>query len=167
MDITIRPASLSDADAVAAIEGRCFPPAEAAGKDQFLQRLAAFKHTFLAAEKDGRLIGFINGCTTAQDELTDDLYASTALHDDDGPNVMVFGLDVVPEEQHRGVAAALMKAYIDGARKRRRKRIILTCKEGLIAFYEQFGYQCRGRSRSAHGGAVWYDMVLDLQDHTD
>mgnify|MGYP002237326843 CR=1 FL=1 len=97
-------------EAVTAIEAACFPAAEAATEESFRQRLAAFTHSFLIAEKDGKPIGFINGCVTDKDELTDDLYESTALHDDDAPNVMVFGLDVIPQEQHQGFAAALMKA---------------------------------------------------------
>lgn len=162
MNIAIRAAAPADLDCVTAIEATCFPAAEAATRDSLGQRLAAFKHSFLVAEKDGRVIGFINGCVTAKDELTDDLYESTALHDDSAPNVMVFGLDVLPEEQHQGVAAALMKAYIHAAAQRRKEKIILTCKERLIHFYEQFGYECRGKSNSTHGGAVWYDMVLSL-----
>lgn len=162
MDIVIRPAEPTDLEAVTAIEAACFPAAEAATEESFRQRLAAFTHSFLIAEKDGRPIGFINGCVTNKDELTDDLYESTALHDDDAPNVMVFGLDVIPQEQHQGFAAALMKAYIEKAESRRKKQIILTCKERLIPFYEQFGYECHGKSQSTHGGAVWYDMVLSL-----
>ena len=162
MEIAIRAATPADLDCVTAIEAACFPVAEAATRHSLQQRLDAFRYSFLVAEKEGKVIGFINGCVTAKDELTDDLYESTALHDDAAPNVMVFGLDVLPEEQHHGVAAALMKAYIDAAKTRDKKKIILTCKERLIHFYEQFGYECRGRSGSTHGGAVWYDMVLPL-----
>ena len=89
MDIVIRPAAPTDLKAVTAIEAACFPAAEAATEESFRQRLAAFTYSFLIAEKDGRPIGFINGCVTNKDELTDDLYESTALHDDDAPNVMV------------------------------------------------------------------------------
>ena len=38
--------------------------------------------------------------------------------------------------------------------------MILTCKEELIPYYEQFGFENRGLSASVHGGAAWYDMVL-------
>ncbi len=163
MDITIRPARLDDLDSVAAIEAACFPPAEAAGRGSLGERLAAFCHSFLVAEKEGRLVGFINGCVTAQRILTDDLYASTARHNDDAPNVMVFGLDVLPEEQHQGIAAQLMQAYIALARSRHKALITLTCKQRLVPFYEQFGYVCEGKSQSTHGGAAWYDMTVYLQ----
>lgn len=158
----IRKATTQDIDAVAAIEAICFPPAEAAGREAIAQRIAAFTNTFLVAERDGAVVGFINGCVTNQDTLTDDLYESTRLHDDRAANVMVFGLDVIPSQQHQGIAKALMNEYIAVARRNHKNKIILTCKDHLVSFYESFGYVCRGKSASTHGGAVWYDMVLVL-----
>ena len=32
----------------------------------------------------------------------------------------------------------------------------------LIPFYEQFGFQNLGISKSTHGGVVWYDMLLNI-----
>lgn len=162
MSSIIRKATTQDIDAVAAIEAICFPPAEAAGREAIAQRIAAFTNTFLVAERDGAVVGFINGCVTNQDTLTDDLYESTRLHDDRAANVMVFGLDVIPSQQHQGIAKALMNEYIAAARRNDKKKIILTCKDHLVSFYEGFGYVCRGKSASTHGGAVWYDMVLVL-----
>ena len=43
------------------------------------------------------------------------------------------------------------------------KGCILTCKEKLIGFYEKFGYVNLGISDSKHGGAVWYDMILEFK----
>ncbi len=162
MNVTIRPACTADLDVVAAIENACFPAAEAATRESLKERLAAFRHSFLIAEKEGRPVGFINGCVTAQRILTDDLYESTALHDDGAANMMVFGLDVVPKEQHQGIAAQLMQAYIALAQKRHKALITLTCKKRLIPFYEQFGYVCEGQSASTHGGVVWYNMTTYL-----
>lgn len=162
MPIMIRPACAADLDAVAAIENACFPAAEAATRDSLKERLAAFRHSFLIAEKEGKPVGFINGCVTAQHILTDDLYESTKLHDDDAANMMVFGLDVLPQEQHQGIAVQLMQAYIAIAKKRHKALITLTCKDRLIPFYEQFGYVCEGQSVSTHGGAVWYTMTVYL-----
>lgn len=163
MPITIRPAGTADLDAVAAIEEACFPAAEAATRESLKERLAAFRHSFLIAEKDGIPVGFINGCVTAQRILTDDLYESTVHHDDTAANVMVFGLDVIPKEQHHGIAAQLMQAYIALAKEWHKALITLTCKKRLIPFYEQFGYVCEGKSTSIHGGAVWYNMTMYLK----
>lgn len=64
--------------------------------------------------------------------------------------------------RRRGVAAALMNRMIETARERGKKGLILTCKDRLIHYYEKFGYVNLGLSRSVHGGAVWYDMILEF-----
>ena len=55
-----------------------------------------------------------------------------------------------------------MEAMIETAGKQGRKGLILTCKDRLIGYYEKFGYVNMGVSKSVHGGAVWYDMVLEF-----
>ena len=55
-----------------------------------------------------------------------------------------------------------MMEMIEKARAENRRGVILTCKEKLIPFYEQFGFVSHGLSASVHGGAAWYDMVLDF-----
>ena len=52
---------------------------------------------------------------------------------------------------------------IRAAGEKGRKGLILTCKERLLGFYERFGYRNLGVSASVHGGAVWYDMILELR----
>ena len=65
MDITIRPVRPEDLDGVARLEAACFPPAEAAGKEEFARRIAAFPECFLVAESaQGEIIGMINGAVT-------------------------------------------------------------------------------------------------------
>ena len=62
----------------------------------------------------------------------------------------------------RGAAPLLMRAFIEKARAEGRRGLILTCKERLIHYYEQFGFVNMGVSASEHGGAVWYDMTLEF-----
>lgn len=166
MEITIRAARRADLNRVVYIEQQCFPKAEAATYERLSERIHVFVHSFFVAEKKGEVIGFINGCVTKQRKLTDDLYESTMFYDDKADYQMVFGLDVLPSEQHQGIAKMLMKAYIAAAHERNKKAVILTCKKHLIPFYKQFGYTCEGRSGSLHGGAVWYDMILLLHEKT-
>ncbi|RKJ05829.1 GNAT family N-acetyltransferase [bacterium D16-54] len=162
MDIIIRQVMPEDLDAVARVEAVCFPEAEAAARASFAQRIQAFPESFFVAEKDGQIVGFINGCVTDERMIRDEMFEDTAYHKPDGAYQSIFGLDVAPEWQHRGLAGDLMKHLIEDARKRGRKGLILTCKEHLIGFYERFGYRSLGVSQSVHGGAVWYDMILEL-----
>jgi len=164
--LTIRPAKAEDITRIAEIEALCFPADEAASLTTLTERFEAFPENFLVAELGGRLIGFINGCATSSPVIYDDLYHGTGLHEPDGPNLTVFGIDVDPAYQRRGVAADLMRHYIDKAAFEGRRTIILTCKAHLIHYYATFGFISSGISDSTHGGAVWYDMALAIKGFT-
>lgn len=163
-DYTIRFARPEDLGALARVEAECFPAAEAAGLDSFKARLAAFPESFLVAESagDGRIIGFINGAVTDARTISDEMFEDAGLHNATGAYQSIFGLDVIEAYRCRGVAAALMNRMIETARERGKKGLILTCKDRLIHYYERFGYVNLGVSASVHGGAVWYDMILEF-----
>ncbi|MCI6886583.1 MAG: GNAT family N-acetyltransferase [Lachnospiraceae bacterium] len=162
MDIRIRQVTPEDLDAVTHVEAVCFPEAEAATRESLEQRIAAFPESFFVAEKDGEIIGFINGCVTDERTIRDEMFEDAGLHNPNGAYQSIFGLDVLPEYQHHGLASRLMRHLIADAREKGRKGLILTCKDRLIGFYETFGYRSLGISASVHGGAVWYDMILEL-----
>ena len=149
-DIKIIQASPADLDAVTAVEAVCFPAAEAAGRQSFAHRLAAFPESFFLAVHDGQIIG------------RDEMYEDSSLHDPEGAYQSIFGLDVLPEYRNCGIAALLMEHMIGDARAKGRRGLILTCKDRLIHYYEKFGYKNMGVSASVHGGAVWYDMLLEF-----
>ena len=60
----IRQARPDDLPAIAALEARGFPPAEAASPESFAARFAVFPHCFFVAEDAGVIVGHINGCMT-------------------------------------------------------------------------------------------------------
>ena len=163
MTYTIRPVRPSDLAAVTEVEAICFPAAEAAAEESFKARIAAFPECFFVAESGGTIIGFINGCATDSETIHDEMYENSACHKPDGAYQSIFGLDVIPDCRFQGIAAALMNHMIEDAKKKGRKGLILTCKDRLIGFYETFGYRNLGVSESVHGGAVWYDMILELE----
>ena len=157
----IRNVTMSDLNAVTALEAVCFPPAEAAPEKAFAYRIAAFPERFFVAEQDGAIIGMINGCASSQEAITDDLFEPQG-HEPGAKNQMIFGLAVDPRYQRQGIGAALMEHLIGYCKDTAMKKLILTCKQEKIRYYEKFGYENKGVSVSNHGGAVWYDMVLTL-----
>lgn len=162
MDVLIRPVRMEDLDDVSRVEAACFPEAEAAARSSFLQRIRTFPESFFVAESAGEIIGFINGCVTNRTTIRDEMFEDAGYHEPSGAYQSIFGLDVLPQWQHQGIASRLMRHLIEDARKNGRAGLILTCKDRLIGFYEQFGYQNLGISESVHGGAVWYDMILEF-----
>ena len=163
IDFIIRPVITEDLDMVTEVEAICFPAAEAATRESFAQRIATFPESFFVAEHDGKIIGFINGCVTEERTIRDEMFEDSSLHNPKGQYQSIFGLDVIPEYQRQGIAAELMNHLIENARTKGRKGLILTCKDRLIHYYAKFGYKNLGVSASVHGGAVWYDMLLEFE----
>jgi Acetyltransferases len=158
----IRQASIEDLDSVAKVEEICFPEAEAAARESLEQRIKTFSESFFVAETEEKVIGFINGCVTNKTTIHDELYKDSSLHIPNGDYQTIFGLDVIPEYRNQGIAAQLMNHMIKVSKEEGRKGVILTCKERLIHYYEKFGYANKGVSNSVHGGAEWYDMILEF-----
>ncbi len=165
--IEVRTATIDDAEALAQVESASFPPAEACSLDNFKKRLSVFADYFLVLEDEGKICGLIDGMVTDQQTITDDLYEDAGLHNPKGAWQSVFGLAVIPQKRHQGYASLLMMEMIEKAREEKRRGVILTCKEKLIPFYEQFGFVNKGLSASVHGGAAWYDMVLDFESQPE
>lgn len=160
--MVIRKAKLEDLEAIAQIESICFPKEEAANKSQIKERLTAFCNHFFVAMIENEIVGFINGMVSDSDVIYDEMYENVSLHNENGKWQSIFGLDVLPANQHQKIATKLMESMIEDAKSAGREGLILTCKEHLVGFYETFGYVCYGKSQSTHGGAVWYDMRLTI-----
>ncbi len=162
--MVIRTGTVEDLDAVAAVEAECFPPAEAATRDEFAERLRIYGNHFLLMFDGDKLIAFIDGFVTDEPDLTDEMYEKAEMHDENGRWQMIFGLNTLPAYRNRGCAAGLIRQMITDARAQARAGLVLTCKDTLIPYYSKFGFVSEGRSeKSVHGGAVWYQMRLTFQ----
>ena len=68
----------------------------------------------VAVDKDmGKLAGFLNGLATDQEHLTDDFFTDAQKHDLEGSNIMLLGLDVLPEYRGQGLARKLVEEYLE------------------------------------------------------
>ena len=105
----IRTASMADLAAVAAVEGACFPAAEAATEKDFAARLAVYpNHFWLLEEDDGTLVSFVNGLVTDEPLLRDEMYADASLHNEHGVWQMIFGVNTLPQYRRRGLAGQVL-----------------------------------------------------------
>ena len=157
----IRTAVMSDLDAVASVEAECFPPAEAATKEEFAERLRYYGDYFWLMFEDEKLIAFVDGFVTDEKDLTDEMYEKASMHNENGAWQMIFGVNTLPEYRKRGYAGELIRRAIADARQQSRKGLVLTCKERLIAYYAKFGFVDEGVSeKSTHGNVRWHQMRL-------
>lgn len=158
----IRNATVADLEALTAVEAACFPPAEAATREDFAARLAVYPNHFWLLEEDGKLLSFVNGMVTDEPTIRDEMFADASLHDPHGAWQAIFGVNTLPDYRRRGLAGQVLRQVITDAKAQGRRGCILTCKDALIHYYESFGFRTLGVSASVHGGAVWYDMTLEF-----
>ncbi|WP_455684250.1 GNAT family N-acetyltransferase [Thomasclavelia sp.] len=160
----IRKATIKDLDEITKIEEICFPETEAASKECFRNRLLVYPDYFWLLEENNKIVTFINGMVTDEETINDKMFENPNLHNSKGDWQAIFGVNTLPEYRNRGLAKILMRKVIEDARKQKRKGCILTCKYSLIPYYEKFGYVNKGVSNSVHGGAIWYDMILEFKN---
>ena len=150
----------------AEIEKICFPPNEACSYEHMEKRVDKAPELFLVAEdrSTGRIAGFLNGLATDREHLTDDFFTDAEVHDPKGKNIMLLGLDVLPEYRCQGLARELMRQYLEREKQKGRKRVVLTCLPDKIRMYEKFGFEDHGIGESVWGGEAWYEMSSILNE---
>lgn len=157
----IRTATIDDLDAVTAVEAECFPPAEAATREEFEERLRIYGNHFWLMFDGERLISFVDGFVTDEPDLTDEMFADATLHNENGAWQMIFGVNTIPSERKKGYAGQLIERAIADAKAQGRKGLVLTAKEAKVHYYAKFGFVNEGISKNSnHGGAEWYQMRL-------
>ena len=87
-------------------------------------RVAGIADLFLVAidKENGKMAGFLNGLATDDEILKDEFFTDASLHNPEGKNVMLLGLDVLPEYRSQGLArdwyASISKENVGGEEKR-------------------------------------------------
>ena len=156
----LRTATARDLDALTAVEAACFPAAEAATREELAERLRAYGDHFWLLFDGETLVSFVDGMLTDLPDLTDEMYADTSFHDENGAWQMIFGVNTLPAYRKQGFAGRLLERAIADAKAQGRKGLVLTCKDRLVHYYAKFGFVNEGVSESVHGGVTWYQMRL-------
>lgn len=165
MEFEFRTIHRNEAEETIRIEAICFPPNEACKREHMVPRIEAASDVFwVAVDKEtGHVAGFINGIATNETSFRDEFFTDASLHDPQGENLMICGLDVLPEYRNHGLARELVQSYAE-RETNRRKRLVLTCLENLVPMYQKFGFYDLGISASQWGGEEWHEMEMKLGD---
>lgn len=158
---TIRKEESSQA---ARIEMICFPPNEACSKEMIVSRIERVPELFLVAEDrgTGELAGFLSGLATNESVFRDDFFSDAGLYDPNGTNIMLLGLDVLPDYRGQGLARELMYEYLRRECKKGTRSVRLTCLPAKIEMYKKMGFYDEGVSQSTWGGEKWHEMSCVL-----
>lgn len=153
----IRP---EETDQAVMIEQICFPPNEACSEAHMRERIEKAPELFLVAEEkeSGKIAGFLNGLSTNEETFRDEFFTDADLYEPEGKNVMLLGLDVLPEYRGQGLARELVGQYRMRERKNGREALILTCLQAKVEMYKRMGFCDRGIANSSWGGEQWHEM---------
>lgn len=148
------------------IEQICFPPNEACSREHMTERINGAPELFLVAvdKNTGLIAGFFNGIATNEEEFRDEFFTDITLHNPEGKNVMLLGLDVLPEYRMQGLARELVRRYVERERLNNRKKAILTCLESKVEMYKKMGFIDDGIANSTWGGEAWHQMSLYIDN---
>ena len=157
----IRP---EETDQAIRIEQICFPPNEACSAGAMTERIARIPELFLVAvdKGTGRLAGFLNGVSTKESRFRDEFFTDIQLCDSDGMNIMLLGLDVLPEYRRQGLARKIVAQYCRRERDKGKRMLFLTCLPAKVEMYKRFGFMDRGIANSSWGGEEWHEMTFRL-----
>lgn len=161
---TFRDIMQSEAEQAVEIERICFPPHEACSEKMMRERVKVVPELFLTAvdKNTGKIAGFLNGIATDEEVFRDEFFTDASIHDPAGKNIMLLGLDVLPEHRMQGLAREIMSRYLERERGKGRKKVLLTCLEAKVEMYEKMGFRDEGISGSAWGGEEWHEMSCSL-----
>ena len=157
--ISLRNVQPSDLEQLTLIENEGFSIEEAATKAAFIERIQLIPDTFIVAEKEGAILGYINGPIIDQPYITDNLFEKIKENPKRGGYQSILGLAVAKRARKQGIAKGLIEKIEELSKVNERKGITLTCKQELVSFYEKYGFVNHGISESQHGGVTWYNMV--------
>ena len=159
--MNIRHATKHDVSAISEVEAKCFPPSEAASEKAFTERIENYGNHFWLMYENDKLIAFVDGFVTDESDLTDEMFANAAMHNENGAWQMIFGVNTLPEYRNNGYASELLRRAVDEAREQGRKGVVLTCKDKLLPFYARLEFVDEGiTDKSTHGNAVWHQMRI-------
>ena len=149
-----------EADQVIEIENICFPPNEACSPKSMTERVSRAKETFLVAvdKETGKIAGFLNGLATDEEAFRDEFFTDITVHNPEGKNIFLLGLDVRPEYRRQGLAREIMNQYVKREQANGRKMLKLTCLEQKVEMYKKMGYKDEGISASVWGDEEWHEM---------
>lgn len=153
-----------EAEEAAEVERICFPPNEACSKEHMIARIAVASDLFMVAidRETGKIAGFLNGIATDEHQFKDEFFTDAKNHKADGKNIMLLGLDVLPEYRKQGLGGELVYNYCRREQARGRMRLVLTCLANKVKMYTKFGFRDMGESASVWGGEKWHEMDIIL-----
>lgn len=163
MKIKYRQVKPEDLEAIVNLEAEAFDMNKERTRLDMIGRIQNYPDTFLVAEdeENNQVVGHIFGPAFAKRYIEDEIYFKNHPNHQEDKYQMILSLAVVQEYRHHGIATQLLAELAEVAKNQGRDALSLTCKDELISFYENNGYQNEGKTQDLPGETM-YNMVKEI-----
>lgn len=163
MKIKYRQVKPEDLEAIVNLEAEAFDMNKERTCLDMIGRIQNYPDTFLVAEdeENNQVVGHIFGPAFAKRYIEDEIYFKNHPNRQEDKYQMILSLAVVQEYRHHGIATQLLAELAEVAKNQGRDALSLTCKDELISFYENNGYQNEGKTQDLPGETM-YNMVKEI-----
>jgi predicted GNAT family N-acyltransferase len=145
---------------ISQLESNSYPEDEKASEENLLYRLNNASDYFYGIFENKKVIGYVCGTLSKNEKLT---HESMFQHQSDGETLCIHSVVIEQSKRRKGLGIQMMKEYLNYVTKHENvKRILLLCKENLISFYQQCGFEFIGESNIVHGKEIWFEMKFKI-----
>ncbi len=139
----IRNAELKDLESIAHLE-RKIEGENAATKEVLFERLKMFKDGFYVAEKNGKILGYIESCLWNKINFRtfSEIKDFPKHHNPKGRILYIIFLGVDETQRRKGIGSRLVRTLQEYASEKRLEKVQLVAGEGfLTSFYKNLGFR--------------------------
>ncbi|TWS94882.1 MULTISPECIES: GNAT family N-acetyltransferase [unclassified Streptococcus] len=156
----IRQVRLDDLERLMFLERENFLPDEAITETAMSEQIKTISDSFLVAEIDNQVVGYITAHARQDKYLKDDVFMGAVPNQVDGGYFIISALSVAKSHQGQGIGSSLLATMKDLAVAQDRQGLSLTCHDHLISYYVMNGFVDEGESNTSNlGGYQWYNLV--------
>lgn len=160
----IRHVRLDDLERLMTLERENFLPDEAITAVAMKKQIETISDTFLVAEIDNQVVGYITAHARRDKYLTDDVFMGAIPNQVEAGYFIISALSIAKTHQGQGIGSSLLATMKDLAVAQNRQGLSLTCHDHLIPYYVMNGFRDEGPSTTSNlGGYQWYNLVWYTQ----
>lgn len=146
MTLYIRTVKMDDLDAIVELESSAFHMSEEMTRKDMIGRIENYPDTFLVAQVDGKVVGYVFGPVSKERYIKDELYFKNQPNNAQYHYQTILSLATNQEYRKQGIASALIEELCKIAQAQDRRAITLTCLPKLFHFYEKRGFINEGKT---------------------
>ncbi len=148
-----------DLPAIIALEHENFSAEERIEDQVLAYYVEKQSQTCFVMENDSQeLVGYLLSLPTSENRVTDQIFYQLEENSGAKPYLAIASLSVASSYKGQGIGTLLLSGLKELVETSRYLGISLTCKDYLLTYYKENGFEYCGISSSRFANQIWHDM---------